>query len=70
MTLAEKLHQRAAELRKNALQARSLASTWPHGSAQRLALLRHATLVMREAGTTLRRARRIARSVQHGGAVT
>lgn len=55
MTEAEKLHLRAATLREDARQARA------GGDAARAACL------MREAGTVLRRARRMAQSTRHGG---
>lgn len=54
-TEAEKLHQRAAALREDARRVRA------SGDRERSAIL------MREAGTVLRRARRMALSLRHGG---
>ena len=70
MTFAEKLHQRAAELRQAALAVRAAAHTTAGTYDGSKDLLHHATLIMREAGVMLRRARRVARSTQHGGSAT
>jgi len=55
LTEAEKLHQRAAEMREAARAARLAGN------------LKQATILMRQAGTTLRRARRMAQTTRHGG---